>query len=252
VREGFPPVLFPRYRVLRGGAPYRPAMVEPGKVIRLTGRDFLRSYFSGRLDVISTTGFFETANFKKTIGGVEELCDSAIGLYCEYLLLVKCALLRHIVYVDAPYVVFRAHSESWGASSAELHKYLQGGGRLVRRCAEVLRDPVLRRDFDRSILGICKLHLSNVCFAVMRAEAGAKTFGLSAIGRALARVFDEISRVRKTYLAEGGGVGIRSQVNFGRVVSKCVYLVAVSFFYYGRRRRAGEIDLHRVPDETGQ
>lgn len=241
LQESFPSVLFPGYRVLQGGTSYRPAKVGPGRVERLTGQDFLKDYFSSRINLISTSGFFERENFRKTIGGVEELCDSAIGLYCEYLLLVKCAFLEKIVFINAPYVVFRAHSDSWGASNAELHKYNLGGEQLVRRCAEVLRAPLLRQNFDRNLLGICKIHLSTFCFVSIRVEAAANSFGSSAISRGLVHVFDEISRVKKTFLGEGGRMGIRLQVYFVQIIIKCIYLVLVSFFYYGRRRRSGEV-----------
>lgn len=237
VKEGFPHVVFPKYRILHEDASYQPVKVIPGETIQLTGRDFLRKYFSRNLNIISTTGFFDRVNFKKSIKGVEELCDSAIGLYCEYLLLVKCALLGKIVCLDDPYVVFRAHSDSWGASNAELHKYHQGGERLIIRCSEVLREIVLRQDFDRHLIGFCKIHLSNFCFVAMRVEAGSEAFGLSAVGRAFVRVMREISRVRKIFLNAGGEAGIRSRVSFAGMVGKCTYLVVFTFFYYGRRRR---------------
>jgi glycosyltransferase involved in cell wall biosynthesis len=237
-QEDFPSALFPSHRVLRGGAPYRPAKIRPGKIVRLTGRDFLRGYFSSRLHVISTSGLFDTATLKKKIGGVEELCDSAIGLYCEYLFLVHCALLEKILYVDAPFVVFRAHPESWGDSNAELHKYLQGGERLVRRSAEVLRHPSLREDYDRNLLGVCKIHLSTFCFVAARVETSAGAGGIHAVSRALSRVLAEISRMRKTFLTEGGRRRLITQFRLAGIVAKCIYLVFFSFAYYGWRSRA--------------
>lgn len=240
-REAFPPALFPRYRVLQGDAPYLPARVSPGELERFSGREFLRAYFSGRLDVISTTAFFATDFFRSTVGGVEELCDSAVGLYCEYLLLVKCGLLGEVLCLDAPYVVFRAHGESWGASNTELHKYLQGGQRLVRRCAEVLRHPDLRPDLERTLIGICKIHLSKLCFVAMRAEAAASTFGLPAIGRALRLVFGEMAKIRATVAAVDSGARLRTQLSFALIAAKCTYLLIFSYFYYGRRRRCREV-----------
>ena len=238
VREAFPPALFPRYRVLEGDAPYLPARVIPSEVVRFSGREFLRNYFSGRLDVISTTGFFASDFFKSTVGGVEELCDSAVGLYCEYLLLVKCGLLGQVLCLDAPYVVFRAHAESWGASNTELHKYLQGGQRLIRRCAEVLRHPDLRPELERNLVGISKIHLSKLCFVTMRAEAAASTFGIPSIGRALSLVFGEIAKIRATVVAVESGVRLRAQMGFALIAAKCCYLIFCSYFYYGRRRRS--------------
>jgi hypothetical protein len=218
--------------------------VTPGKISRLSGREFLSDYFSSRLDVISTSGLFDTATIKRTTGGVEELCDSAIGLYCEYLFLLKCALLETILYVDAPFVVFRAHPDSWGESNAELDKYFQGGERLVRRGAELLRHPTLREDYDRNLLGVCKIHLATFCFAVTRVERNAGV-GIAAIGRAFSRVFDEILRMRKTFVAEGGSERLRSQLGLAGIFAKYMYLVGFSFAYYGWRRLADRKNLGR-------
>lgn len=233
--QGCPPALFPRYRVLEDGAPCVAAEVAPGAVNHYSGREFLANYFSGRLEVISTTAFFATELFRETVGGVEELCDSAVGLYCEYLLLVKCALLGEILCVDAPYVVFRAHAESWGASNTELHKYLQGGERLVLRSAAVLRHPDLRPELERSLLGLSRIHLTKLCFVAMRAEAAAPTFSVAAVGRALAIVSGEITKIRDTVIAEGCG-RLRVCAGFALLAAKCLYLLIFSWFYYGRRR----------------
>jgi glycosyltransferase involved in cell wall biosynthesis len=246
VREGYPPALFPGYRVLRGGAPYRPTKVPAGKITRLTGRDFLREYFSGRLQVISTSGLFDTEAMKETTGGVEELCDSAIGLHCEYLFLAKCALLGRMVSIDAAFVVFRAHPESWGESNAELHKYFQGGERLLRRSAEVLRHPDLRKDFHRNLLGICRIHLATFCFAVMRSEL--ERGGVSAVGRGLSQVLREVSRMRKIIVAEGGA-GRFAMFSWLGTVAKCIYLVNFSFVYQGWKRWAVRKNL--VPEKSG-
>jgi glycosyltransferase involved in cell wall biosynthesis len=238
--RGCPPALFPRYRVLTDGAPYVPVEVVPGVVTRYTGREFLANYFSGRLEVISTTAFFATELFRTTVCGVEELCDSVVGLYCEYLLLVRCALLGEILCVDAPYVVFRAHAESWGASNTELHKYLQGGERLLRRSAAVLRRPDLRPELERSLLGLSRIHLAKLCFVAMRAEAAAPTFGPAAIARAFAVVTGETAKIRNAVVAEGCDKW-RARAVFARLAAKSVYLLAFSWFYYGRRRRAREL-----------
>jgi glycosyltransferase involved in cell wall biosynthesis len=235
-----PPALFPRYRVLEDGGSYVPVEVTPGAVTRYSGREFLAHYFSGRLDVISTTAFFATELFRTTVCGVEELCDSAVGLYCEYLLLVRCALLGEILCVDAPYVVFRAHAESWGASNTELHKYLQGGERLVRRSAAVLRHLDLRPELERSLLGLSRIHLAKLCFVAMRVEAAAPSFGPAAVGRALAVVSEETAKIRKAVVAEGCGEW-RARAGFALLAAKSVYLLVFSWFYYGRRRRAQEL-----------
>ncbi len=238
-KENFPPVVFPGYRELREGTPAVQLKVTPGEPVRLTGRGFLRAYFSRRLDVISTTGFFETVNFINTVGGVEELCDSVVGLYCEYLLLVKCALLEQIVYIDAPYVVFRVHADSWGASNTELHKYLQGGERLVRKCAEVMRHPELRQDLEKNLIGVSKIHLAKLCFVTLRAEAASSPLSPLAIGRALKLIFREIKKIKKTVIAESGG-SFRLHLNFSLITAKCIYLVLFSFVYYGLKRKSGK------------
>ncbi|MBE0596224.1 MAG: glycosyltransferase family 2 protein, partial [Desulfuromonadales bacterium] len=147
VKTGFPPALFPSYRVVKGTATAPAPAIGPGAVRQLDGGEYLRGYFSGRLKLISTCGLFATETLRQVVGGIEELSGSAVGLYSEYHFLIRCALLERLVYLDAPYVVFRAHDGSWGANNRDLAIYLHAGEALVRRCSEILLHPLLRRDY---------------------------------------------------------------------------------------------------------
>jgi hypothetical protein len=172
------------------------------------------------------------------VGGVEELCCSTIGLYCEYLFLVKCALFEKIVYLDAPLVVFRAHHGSWGESNVELPKYFEAGEQLIRRCSKVLEQPALQGDYEQNLYWVSKIHLETFSYKSAKTETDTGKYSPAAITRAILRVLKEIKRMREICTATGAGNGLRQQFRHLSLVANCTYLVFFSFcFYWGKRRQ---------------
>ncbi|UFS71047.1 glycosyltransferase family 2 protein [Geomonas sp. RF6] len=235
-RHTFPAALFPSFRLLRGTDSFTPQQVTPRSSSVMTGREYLSRFFAGKLRIISTCGFFETAAVRKVVGGVEELCQSAIGVYCEYLFLVRCALLERICFMDAPYVVFRTHSESWSEGNSELHKYESSAPELLRRSAEVLRHPALQEDFDRNLLGVAMIHLSTYCFRSARVETGGGNFGALSFTRAASRVLVEARRNWSVYRKTGGSARASAAVRFGGMITRSLYLTLYGFLFDGWRR----------------
>ena len=237
VETGFPPALFPSYKVVRGTEVVPTKNISYSRVQIFDGKEYLENYFSGRAKFISTCGFFDTETLRRVVGGIESLSSSPIGLYSEFYFLLRCALLDRIAYMDAPFVVFRAHSGSWGETNIELNTYLEAGEQLVLRSGEVLRRLGLRDNYQRCLLAVCKIHLSTFCFSTVRTEMVTGTARTSAIANALARVFNEISRHRKILLAAGNGGQVGLHLRLIPVVAKCIYLVFFSFGYYWWRKR---------------
>lgn len=159
IQTDFPQALFSSYHVIDDNHKALNSPSTTGEVKQFSGVTFLTEYCAERLAIISTSGFFDTVALRKNVGGVEELCDSAIGLYCEYLFLVRCAVLNKIVYLDTPFVVFRAHAGSWGESNTELEKYVYAGQNLLRRCGEILCCIGLSDTANSILLGLAKIHL---------------------------------------------------------------------------------------------
>jgi hypothetical protein len=191
--------------------------------------------FAGRLKLISTCGLFDTAALREKVGGVEELCASAVGLYSEYLFLVRCALLEKIIYLDAPLVIFRAHAESWSESNVDLSKYYVAGQQLVRRCADVLHHPDLLADLEFNLRGVCRLHMTPFAIISARAEIANKDYGIRAICRAVAGVWEEAETIRKAYVAAAGADSCWARAAFLYMKIKSVYIVLHTFATKRRR-----------------
>jgi glycosyltransferase involved in cell wall biosynthesis len=157
-QSGFPPAFFSSFTMLREGEAFCPASLPYRTMEVLTGREFLRRYSARQPEIVSTCGLFDTETLRRVAGGVEELCASAIGVYCEYLFLVRCALLKKIVYADAPLVLFRIHPDSWSENSSELSKYIEAGkglfGEVQRFCAN--------RPWSQTSMSICAPSASSI------------------------------------------------------------------------------------------
>ena len=196
---GYPSAFFSSFKTIQNGVPPQPAYGRCSAPEILTGREFLTRYNPIKPDLISTSGLFKTHELKAVVGGVEELCSSSIGLYCEYLLLVRCALLKSIVFTHIPLVTFRIHNESWGEFNTELPKYLEAGVNLVRKCADVLQHSSLKVDLLPNLMKICSIHLYSFDTKSAMFEVARNQFGIVAAKRAISMFFSESKRVRQVY-----------------------------------------------------
>jgi glycosyltransferase involved in cell wall biosynthesis len=217
VKAGFPPAFYPSFRMLPSREKFQPRKITGVNLVEFTGREFLRGYSPRQPRIVSTYGLFETAVLRDVVGGVEELCTSTIGVYCEYLFMVRCALLDRIVFMDAPFVLIRIHPDSWSESSSELDKYLAAGKELVRRSAEVLRHPILTADFDANLLTICEQHLITVAHRFAKVEVVRKEFGIHALWRAINRYRQERVQIRKVFRDQGSRDGFRTMLAFAKI-----------------------------------
>jgi glycosyltransferase involved in cell wall biosynthesis len=224
-KTGFPPAFFSSFRMMRVSEKFQPRKVHFTTSIELTGREFLRWYSESHPQIGSTCGLFDTTALRKTVGGVEELCSSVIGIYCEYLFLVKCALLGRIIYIDAPFYVYRRHADSASESNVDMENHLVAGQELVRRCGEVLRHPTLVDDYSASLLKICKIHIITFAYISSRYEFAQKKFGIGTVYRALSRHSQESLRTRKLYIGQGGDSSSRTRLAFLKVNIFCSYLI---------------------------
>ena len=200
--NGFPPALFSSFRMLRGDEPYQPRRMTPEIYSICSGQEFLRGYFAGRVKVVSTAGLFDTVSLREIVGGPKELCGAAVGLYSEYLFLVQSAQLERIGYLDAPFIVMRAHIGSSSQQQKDLLKYIEAGRNLVRHSSEVLRRAPLVKDLRASLLGICRIHLYMYAYNSVRLEVAQMRFGLGAACRAFARLVAESSITRRMFAEE--------------------------------------------------
>src|SRR6185369_14227624 len=193
----FPDALFTSYELFDKGDPPFAFTREPKQALRLTGRTFLDRCFSPDMKIISVYGFFETVKLRSVIGGIAPVSDSAVGLYSEYLFMVRCGLLDSIVYVDEPLILYRAHEASWSATNLELDRYVHAGPALVRMCGEVLRQPGISDDLDRHLMPIWKLHLRLFAWKSALAVLAERPSGVREVRHAVRRHLNHARSVKK-------------------------------------------------------
>jgi glycosyltransferase involved in cell wall biosynthesis len=240
---GFPPAFFSSYRVIIGNEEFQPQKIPHSTMKKFTGREFLRWYPAFRIKMYPTYGLFDTAVLRNQLGGFIELSNAAaVGLFSEHLLLVKCALLDRVIYVDAPYYIYRQHEGSWSESTTDLKYYQTAGQELIRRSSEVLRHPSLVDDYSENLLKVCSFHLIEFAFKAGRhahyiSEPDRKEFGSRAAVSTILRHWRESWETRKLYRTLGGNNSLRNWVAFFKIMLFCDYLMISHFyhFFYGKK-----------------
>lgn len=189
--QNFPPCYYSSYRLFRGAAPPDFATLDPRDPVEVDGPAFLDGYFGGRFRVISVCGLFDTATLRRRVGGVTELCQAGVGLYSEYLFLLRCALaMERILYDALPLVYSRVHQGSWGGSNAEVCLYSQAGHALIRAALPATAS-LPERVRRRVILGVCDIHLRAYAGQIMLVSATQPIFRLAALRGAVRQFFSE-------------------------------------------------------------
>ena len=166
----FPPCTFTSYGLIHGANFLDIVKTYPGQEQLFTGSQFLRMYLKGNLKIIGPYGVFDTECLRR-IGGIESLSNAPIGLYGEYMLLVRSGLLEKIVYVDAPLVLYRVHEGAWGCTNTDVDQYKRAGENLVRESIKVFTRPELRDDFYQNLSSILELS-SNIFVGKLAARDG--------------------------------------------------------------------------------
>ena len=78
VKFDFPTCVFTSFEFIRGGAFTDFEKIPGGQGQMLSGRRFLRMYWSGRLNAMGCSGVYNKAHLKR-IGGVESLADTSFA-----------------------------------------------------------------------------------------------------------------------------------------------------------------------------
>jgi hypothetical protein len=114
-------------------------------------------------------GFFQTEYLRK-LGGLEDVSEDGFGLYCEYMILVRLALLERLVYIDAPMVFYRVHPGAWGISNSDLDQYDRAGENLIKGSAPILLLPESKSHFSLNLRQLLKRVLGQYVNVARRAE----------------------------------------------------------------------------------
>lgn len=155
VKFNLPLCVLTSHEMIYGTSFPHAAKTLSGKGQLLSGRQFLRMYWSGELKAMGCTGVYDI-EYLKRIGGIECLADSSTPLYSEHLLLVRAGLLERLVHIDEPLVKYRIHEGAWGCTATDLWLYGQASQNLVRESITVFSDPELRDDFGQNIASVLK------------------------------------------------------------------------------------------------
>lgn len=203
ITNGFPSAYFSSYTDL--STINYPDIKSPEKhnITNLSGRNFLVNYLSGNLKIIAVYGLFDRSILVSIVGGIEELCESAVGLYGEYLFLVRNALFDKILYCDAPHILYRVHEGSWGVSNTEFDTYRVAGQELIRRSAEVLDTPSLSVCRASCLLGISGIHMGTFARKIWTDLLSRNDLCLKSICRSLRSLHLEIKNTQHTFVSTG-------------------------------------------------
>jgi glycosyltransferase involved in cell wall biosynthesis len=224
-KTGFPPALFPSFRMMKVQEKFQPQSFTNAQKLEFSGRELLRWYSADSPQIASTCGMFDTEILKVTIGGFESLSPSTIALYSEFLLLVRCALLDRIIFIDAPYYIFRRHAESYSESNLDKKNHLIAGHELIKKSAEVLLHPTLAEDFSKNLQKICMIHIITFAYKTARVEFAQDGFTIGTLICALSKHWCEFRKTREKFLGHEGTAGLKSTLLFFRTLLHCQYLI---------------------------
>lgn len=159
IKFDYPTCVYTSFEYFRETSVPKVVQTPAGQGHLLSGRQFLRNYWSGKLKIMGcTTGVYDQAYLKR-IGGVEPLADTPFALFSEHLLLIRSGLLEQVVYIDQPLVKFRIHENSWGSTTRDLALIQRAGSNLVGESVKLFSRPELRTDFRHNVAEIIKFCL---------------------------------------------------------------------------------------------
>jgi len=160
----FPSCIFPSFKYIYGVSDYKFKEINKTDQTLFSGREFLRKYLSGGLNILGCWGFYD-ATYLKKLGGAPRLTDGRMALYSEYLLIIEAGLLPNVAYIDEALVSFRIHNNSWSASTVEVELYKQGGINLIRESIKIFLTKELEDDFQDNLESILK---STICMVIVK------------------------------------------------------------------------------------
>jgi len=148
----FPECVFSSFDYIYGTSSYEFTGKCDG-IYFYSGREFLRSYLSGRIRLLGTGGFMQT-DFLKRIGGASQLSDGKMAVYSEYLLIFRSGLLKNVAYMNSKLVASRVHENSWSCKSTDVLIYRQAGVNLVHESLLIFSDPRISEDFSNNLTSL--------------------------------------------------------------------------------------------------
>jgi glycosyltransferase involved in cell wall biosynthesis len=155
-KTNFPICCFTSYDYIYG--PSSPAdninVCKTSEYISYSGKEFLRTYLSGKIKVLGLGGFYKS-NYLTSLGGAPKLCDGRIALYSEYLLLIKTSELPKIIYINSKLVYCRIHNNSLSAANLNVELFKKAGINLIKESLPIISNNNLIEDFGKNLESLC-------------------------------------------------------------------------------------------------
>lgn len=172
VKYSFPQCVFTSYEVFQTRIQKNSKSIVPKNDELLKGEEFLYKYSKKKLKTISVMGVFEQKTIKD-IGGLEDISGDNKGMFSEYMLLVRAAMLDKVAFIREPLVMFRDHDGSWVQENIDLGMYRRAADNLTRKCIDVFKLPKFNKHFYTYIYAILKIAILNNVFVMKkRSEQG--------------------------------------------------------------------------------
>lgn len=161
LKYSFPKCVFTSFNVFKDEKPEFNNEAVEGADELFDGPDFLYRYSKGKAKTISVMGIFDRKTIQ-AMGGLEDISGDGKGMLCEYMLIVRAAMLDKIAYIREPLVLFRDHDGSWGKMSVDLDMYRRAVENLTCRSIEIFRNPQFRKHFYSYLYFIINFAILNV------------------------------------------------------------------------------------------
>jgi len=170
VKFNLPLCVFTSYEFIYGTSFPDASKTLSGQAHLLSGRQFLRTYWSGKLKAMGCTGVYDK-EYLERLGGVECLTDTTTPLYSEHLLLVRAGLLDRVVHIDEPLLRYRIHKGAWAWTAKDLSVYNQASHNLLLESIKVFSDHALQDEFRQNIASVLHFVVTEY-FAKARSKSG--------------------------------------------------------------------------------
>lgn len=167
----FPKCVFTSFEIIYGTSNYHFREVKTIDIKLYSGADFLRNYLNGDIKALGCCGFYDTV-YLKQVGGVTRLTNGHIALHSEYLLIIRTGLLSEVLYINAPLVSTRVHTNSWTISTKDAALFKIAGINLIKQSLPIFVKDMVKDDFRYNLSSL--LH-SVVSAVVVKISYKSKT-----------------------------------------------------------------------------
>jgi glycosyltransferase involved in cell wall biosynthesis len=155
----YPTAVFTNFKQFRGLDYPELPKVTGGEARIYSGAHFLHEYLDGKIKTLSAYGIISRRALIEQ-GGMCNVCDDpSIGIYGEYLFMVRCGMLETISYLNAPLIYFRSHASSRAKMNIDIQLHYATGIKLITESLNVIKQAPFQRGFIHDLSALLELPL---------------------------------------------------------------------------------------------